>query len=42
VTDLGLPRFREVAVREVAPDFPRDWVEFVDPADPEGLVRAAT
>jgi hypothetical protein len=35
VTDLGMP-----AVREVAPDFARDWVEFVDPADPTGLVRA--
>jgi hypothetical protein len=25
---------------EVAPDFPRDWVEFVDPADAAHLVRA--
>ena len=33
--DLGLP-----AVREVAPDYPRDWVEFVDPADAEQVVRA--
>jgi hypothetical protein len=33
--ELGLP-----AVREVAPDFPRDWVEFVDPADAEQVVRA--
>ena len=32
---LGLPR-----LREVEPDFPRDWVEFVDPADAEHLVRA--
>jgi len=34
-TDLGMP-----ALREVDPDFPREWVEFVDPADPLGLVRA--
>ncbi|MFP5218170.1 MAG: hypothetical protein ACLGIG_00320 [Actinomycetes bacterium] len=26
--------------REVEPDFPRDWVEFVDPADAEHVVRA--
>ncbi len=25
---------------EVKPDFPREWVEFVDPADPDHLVRA--
>ncbi len=25
---------------EVAPDFARDWIEFVDPADSENLVRA--
>jgi hypothetical protein len=25
---------------EVTADFPRDWLEFVDPADPESLVRA--
>ena len=24
---------------EVRPDFSRDWVEFVDPADPKGVVR---
>jgi hypothetical protein len=35
VTDLGLP-----AVREVEPDFPRDWVEFADPEQPDGLIRA--
>jgi hypothetical protein len=35
LVDLGLP-----AVREVEPDFPRDWVEFVDPADAEQVVRA--
>jgi hypothetical protein len=34
--DLGLPSVRP----EVAPDFPREWVEFVDPADAKGLVRA--
>jgi hypothetical protein len=33
--ELGLP-----TVREVEPDFPRDWVEFVDPADAEQVVRA--
>jgi hypothetical protein len=33
--ELGLP-----AVREVDPDFARDWVEFVDPADAEHVVRA--
>ena len=35
MTDLGLPR-----LREVEPDFAREWVEFVDPADPTGVVRA--
>ena len=35
-TDLGMPAVRP----EVAPDFPRDWVEFVDPADAQGLIRA--
>lgn len=34
-TDLGIPR-----VREVEPDFPRDWVEFADPADDSQVVRA--
>ncbi|MEO6880054.1 MAG: hypothetical protein ABI181_03760 [Mycobacteriaceae bacterium] len=29
---LGIP--------EVAPDFPREWIELVDPADPAHLVRA--
>jgi len=33
--ELGLP-----TVREVEPDFPRDWVEFVDPADAEQVIRA--
>ena len=28
------------AVREVAPDFAREWIEFVDPSDANGLVRA--
>ena len=32
---LGMPQ-----LREVEPDFPRDWVEFTDPADPEHVVRA--
>jgi hypothetical protein len=32
---LGMPR-----LREVDPDFARDWVEFVDPADDEHVVRA--
>lgn len=32
---LGMP-----ALREVEPDFPRDWVEFVDPADAGHVVRA--
>jgi len=35
MTHLGMP-----SVREVDPDFTRDWVEFVDPADPKGVVRA--
>jgi len=35
VTDLGLPR-----VREVGPDAPRDLVEFVDPGDASQVVRA--
>ncbi|MFN2537691.1 MAG: hypothetical protein ABR549_06010 [Mycobacteriales bacterium] len=34
-TDLGMPR-----VREVDPDFARDWIEFPDPADPLKAVRA--
>ncbi|MDG3016356.1 hypothetical protein [Speluncibacter jeojiensis] len=25
---------------EVDPDFPREWIEFVDPADPERLIQA--
>lgn len=33
--ELGMP-----AVREVDPDFAREWIEFVDPADPKGLIRA--
>lgn len=36
MTDLGLPRLR----REIEPGFAREWVEFVDPADPLGLIRA--
>lgn len=50
-TALGLPRLRpealppevlppEVLRPEVEPGFPRDWIEFGDPADPEHLVRA--
>ena len=35
MTDLGLP-----TLRETDPDFPRDWIEFVDPADSLGLIRA--
>jgi hypothetical protein len=35
MVDLGLP-----VLREVEPDFPRDWIEFVDPADAEQVVRA--
>ncbi len=34
-TDLSLPR-----LREIAPDFPRDHVEFTDPADPSQVIRA--
>jgi hypothetical protein len=34
-TDLGMPR-----IGEVAGDFPREWVEFTDPADAEQVVRA--
>jgi hypothetical protein len=34
-TDLGIPR-----VREVSPDFPRDILEFPDPADPTKVVKA--
>ncbi|MDX6217442.1 MAG: hypothetical protein QOG99_3026 [Frankiales bacterium] len=34
-TDLGMPR-----VREVDPDFARDWIEFPDPSDPGKAVRA--
>ncbi|MGY1916222.1 hypothetical protein [Blastococcus sp. SYSU DS0973] len=30
----------DVAPEEVGPDFPREWVEFPDPVDPEHLVRA--
>ncbi len=32
----GMPVIRP----EVEPDFPRDWVEFADPADPLTLIRA--
>jgi hypothetical protein len=34
-TDVGMPSFREVDA-----DFPREWVEFVDPADAGQVVRA--
>jgi hypothetical protein len=34
-TDLGMPR-----VREVSPDFARDWIEFADPSNPRKAVRA--
>ena len=34
-TDLGMPR-----VREVDPDFARDWIEFPDPVNPRKAVRA--
>ena len=34
-TDLGIPR-----VREVAPDFPRDYLELTDPSNPEHVIRA--
>lgn len=34
-TDLGMPR-----VREVEPDFPRDYLELVDPADDTQVIRA--
>ncbi len=27
-------------IDEVKPDFPREWIEFVDPDDPEHLIRA--
>src|SRR5688500_8082246 len=33
--DLPSPRSREVAL-----DFPREWIEFVDPDDAESVVRA--
>ena len=36
---LGMPG-RRGATGEVDPDFPRDWVEFTDPGDPEHVVRA--
>ena len=35
MTDLGMPR-----LREVDPDFARDWLEFPDPADSRKAVRA--
>ena len=34
-TDLGMPR-----LREVDPDLPRDFLEFVDPADASKVIRA--
>jgi hypothetical protein len=36
---LGMPGQRGAA-GEVDPDFPRDWLEFTDPGDPEHVVRA--
>lgn len=41
---LGFPRETPAAARvlegvEVAPDFPREWFEFLDPADDERLIR---
>jgi hypothetical protein len=37
----GLPSPAVTApVPEVRPDFPREWIELTDPADPEHLVRA--
>jgi len=35
VDDPADPRSREVGI-----DFPREWVEFLDPADPQHLIRA--
>lgn len=41
VTVDGLPsRAVTAPVPEVRPDFPREWIELTDPADPEHLVRA--
>ena len=34
-TDLNTPRSREVGL-----DFAREWIEFVDPGDPDHIVRA--
>ena len=39
MTDLPFPSTPRTRA-EVGPDFARDWVEFVDPADPLGVVRA--
>lgn len=39
MTDLGMPTVGR-AVGEVRPDFPREWVEYADPADASVLVRA--
>ena len=35
MTDLGMP-----SLREVQPDFAREWVEYVDPGDPSNVIRA--
>ena len=35
-TDLGMPSVRA----EVGPDFARDWIEYVDPADAGQVIRA--
>lgn len=40
VTHLGLPGVRAGVREETAPDFPRDWIEFVDPDRSDALVRA--
>jgi hypothetical protein len=40
---LDVPRKQSLAPprsREVAPDFPREWIEFTDPADAEHRIRA--
>lgn len=40
-TELGMPLLRTKNARpEVGADFPRDWLEFSDPAEPTSLIRA--
>ena len=39
VTDLPMPGLRR-PVPEVPLDFPREWLEFTDPADPQHLIAA--